>query len=393
MNICIISHNAFGAISGDTTGKKHIGGVENQTTLMARWLAQKGHEVSLITWDEGQEDGVRFDGVTVYKMCRPDSGLPGIRFFTPRLSSLYGALSRAAADVYYYNAAEAVTGLIAAWCRWKGKPFVYSSAQELDCHRDLPHFKNGDLHRPMDAVLYKYGLRKSTKIIVQTERQRQLLLDGFGLASVALPMPCRGPEKLNPDIKKSWEGRTVVWVARVAPVKRLEWLIDLAPLVPEAKFEIVGANADTPYGKELFERAKKVSNIIWRGAVPIHQMASVYDRAACLCSTSIHEGFPNTFLESWSHGKPVISSFDPDGLIERMELGMVAKDLQGLASALRLILTDSIEWRRLGDNGRRYFEENHRIDAAMGAFERELAAVLPARSVLARSETAFRNAL
>ena len=201
MNICIIGHNSFGAISSDALGRGHIGGVENQTSMMARWLAARGHTVSLVTWDEGQADGAEYDGVKVYKMCRQTAGIRGVRALYPRLFSLFSAMNRAAADIYYFNAAEAVTGQIAAWCRWKGKAFVYSSAQELDCHKDLPLFQKGGVHRPGDAVFYKYGLHNSAKIIVQTIKQQRLLKEGFGLDSVPLPMPCRGPESIDLEDK------------------------------------------------------------------------------------------------------------------------------------------------------------------------------------------------
>ena len=84
--ICFVAHLAYGAMTGGNGG--FIGGVERQTSLMARWLAARGYRVSLITWDEGQEDGVVIDGVQVFKVCRKEAGIKGLRFFWPRWSSL-----------------------------------------------------------------------------------------------------------------------------------------------------------------------------------------------------------------------------------------------------------------------------------------------------------------
>ena len=53
LHICIVSHNGYGAISGGTIG--FIGGVERQTSLLARWLVGRGHKVSFLTWDEGAQ--------------------------------------------------------------------------------------------------------------------------------------------------------------------------------------------------------------------------------------------------------------------------------------------------------------------------------------------------
>ena len=113
--LCFVAHNAYGAVAGGASGM--IGGIERQQSLMAKWLAKRGHRVSMITWDEGQEDGVEIDGVRVFKVCRRDSGTPGLRFFWPRWTSLCAAMSRADADVYYQNCGEYVTGQVAMWCR------------------------------------------------------------------------------------------------------------------------------------------------------------------------------------------------------------------------------------------------------------------------------------
>ena len=125
-SICFVAHFAYGAMAGGSSG--HIGGVERQTTLMARWFAARGYRVSMLTWDEGQEDGVEIDGVKVFKMCRQDAGLPGLRFFWPRWTSLNAAMRRADADVYYQNCGEYVTGQVAMWCRRHGRKLVYSVA-------------------------------------------------------------------------------------------------------------------------------------------------------------------------------------------------------------------------------------------------------------------------
>jgi hypothetical protein len=76
--VCFVPHFAYGAIAGGDSG--HIGGVEKQTSLMARWLAKQGDQVSMLTWGEGQQTGSELDGVRVFKVCRQDAGI----FFSGR---------------------------------------------------------------------------------------------------------------------------------------------------------------------------------------------------------------------------------------------------------------------------------------------------------------------
>ena len=70
---------------------------------MARWLAARGYPVQMLTWDEGQPDEIEIDGVRVFKICRLDGGLVGLRFFHPRWTGLVRAMRRADADLYYLD--------------------------------------------------------------------------------------------------------------------------------------------------------------------------------------------------------------------------------------------------------------------------------------------------
>jgi glycosyltransferase involved in cell wall biosynthesis len=110
----------------------------------------------------------------------------------------------------------------------------------------------------------------------------------------------------------------------------------------------------------------------------------LYTVATAVLCTSDYEGFPNTFLEAWSHGLPVVSSFDPDGLIESRALGATAVDAAGLAAAVRDLVASPERWRVASRRSRRYYSESHTVDGAMAAFERlllELTAARPASAL------------
>jgi glycosyltransferase involved in cell wall biosynthesis len=80
------------------------------------------------------------------------------------------------------------------------------------------------------------------------------------------------------------------------------------------------------------------------------------------------EGFPNTFLEAWSFGLPVVSTFDPDRLIAERQLGIAAEDTAGLTEGIRRLLQSSDEWRQCSTRARLYYVENHTLDAVMPRF-------------------------
>lgn len=361
--ICIICQNAYNALRGERSG--HLGGAEIQTALMARWLASHGYEVSMVTWDEGQPEGIVIDGVRILKLCAVDAGLRGLRFFHPRLTSLYSAMRQADADIYYHNSAEYVTGLAAAWCQVYRRKFVYSVAAELACDRLLPLMSNA-----YERVLYRFGLKRSQGVVVQTQRQRNLLKEGYNIEATILPMPCAGPLPDEFDEPSLPSQPRVVWVGRLVPGKRLEWFLDIAEQMTNVTFEIVAANVNySPYARDLRARATLLKNVQWSENVQREQMGAVYQRASCICCTSGHEGFPNVFLEAWSWGKPVISSFDPDGLISRLQLGVKANDVPQFVNAISALTYSKETWRQLSTNARNYYLKNHLVDNAMFGFD------------------------
>jgi len=363
--LCFVSHYAYGALSGGYCG--HIGGVEWQTSLMAKWFAGRGYPVSILTWDEGQEDGVEIDGVRVFKMCRKEAGIKGLRFFWPTWTSVVGAMKRADADIYYQNCGEYTTGQVALWCRRHNRRFVYSVASDPDCDARLP-----EMHRVHERALYRYGLRHADQVIVQTHQQQKMLYAGFRRDSVMIPMPCPGPsqEEYSRHDQERNGSQRVLWIGRICLVKRPDRLLDLAETCPDVRFDFVGPADGTEYSRGICERAKALENVTVHGPAAREYVSHFYRQAAIVCCTSDFEGFPNTFLEAWSWGVPIVSTFDPDGLIAEKGLGRVGRDVAELAAGIRTLLDEPNQWRAASRPARLYYAENHAMDVAMVRFER-----------------------
>jgi glycosyltransferase involved in cell wall biosynthesis len=372
-SICFVAHNAFGVIANVDTG--HIGGIEVQVPMMARWFVNEGFDVSLITWDEGDEyaDGEKYGGVTNYKICKRTDGIPILRFLYPRWTSLRSALNRSDADIVYYNCGDLGLGQVVHWAHARGKKVMYSVAAIVDCQIELPSLK------PIrERVLYKYGLRRADTIIVQTETQRELLASNFQLNAKVIPMPSEGfAEKAESypaqeATKGVGNARRVLWVGRFQEEKRIEWLLDLAELCPEYEFDVVGSsNSDSDYAMKMTKRAESIANVHLHGRVPHEQLGKFYTRAHLLCSTSVYEGFPNVFLEAWSVGLPLVTTVDPDGVVAKYGMGCNAVDVEDLGRQL-LAFENWGFWHTSSVAAKSYYEEKHSISSAMSQFKEEV---------------------
>jgi len=364
--ICFVAHFAYGALSGTNTG--HIGGVERQIAILARWFAGQGYPVSVLTWDHGHPDGKPIEGVKIFNICPLDKGVRGVRFFHPRWTGLIRAMARADADIYYQNSGECVTGQVALWCRIRGRRFIYSVSNDIDVDPALPELKTF-----RERLLYQYGLRQADRIIAQSKYQQQQLQLHWGIDSVVVPGPCRFHEIVPfiPRKPPNPKNARILWIGRFAEQKRLDWLLEIARLCPDLTFDVVGhANQETPYAKDFEDQARTLPNMKLHGFVPMEKIHTYYQNAAMLLCTSGFEGFPNIFLEAWGLGLPVVSSFDPDDLIDQHDIGRSATDIPGLIAAIRELLDCPERWVAISQNARDYYCRNHTVEASMPRFEK-----------------------
>ncbi len=276
-------------------------------------------------------------------------------------------MRRADADVYYQNCAESTTGRVALWAHRHGRRFVYSVASDPECDPSLPILES--LH---ERVLYRKGLELADGIITQTSVQQRMLKEGFGLESTPIPMPSdiHVDGSFDHIDAKRESTFSVLWVGRMMPVKRPEIFLQLAKSLPDVDFHLVeGVDQDAAYNEGIFKQAVGISNLTVHGRKPREEVLELYRRSHVLCCTSSLEGFPNTFLEAFAHGMPVVSTVDPDAVLERHQLGAHRDSVDTLVSTLREFSVNRERVRRCGQTAWQYFYDQHALDTAMPRFE------------------------
>ncbi|MDB6088083.1 MAG: hypothetical protein JWN85_867 [Gammaproteobacteria bacterium] len=331
-------------------GQHGVGGAELQQTLLAKSLAARGFTVSMVVADYGQPDGAVWAGIKTYKAYRPEAGIPLVRFVHPRWTQLWAAMRRADADIYYTSCAGALVGQVAMFTRLHGAKLIFRIASNSDCDPNalLIRYRR-------DKSLYRYGLHRANLVLAQTPQQQQALLDNFGRSSRVVPSLTdtagRRPGFAARDID-------VLWVGNLRTLKRPELLLEAARKLPHLKFHIIGG--PLPGAADFFEavraQALQLANVHFHGPVPYHDVGAFYERARVFVGTSAIEGFPNTYLQAWSRGTPVVAFLDPEQLIVRHGMGRAIATVAELCAAVTLLSNDPGEWESASRRSREYMD-------------------------------------
>ncbi len=337
-SICMLNYYAWGVMAGLEGERVHIGGEEVQHMLMARYLASQGYQVSSLVGDFGQRAIEEVDGVVVRKTFALDAGLPGLRFFTPRVTLTWAALRAANADVCYASCAGAMAGVIAAFCRRHRRRFVFRIASDADCSPATLMLGNA-----RDRALYRYGLRRADVVLAQTRHQAALLLRHYGVQAGLAGMFADLPAGALPFQERAID---LLWLANMRSMKRPEWFVEMARHASELR--CVMAGGAHPDEAALYRRvamaATGVPNLRFEGQVRFDATRTLFAATRLFVNTSSFEGFPNTYWQAWAHGVPVIATFDPDGIIAQHGLGVVPGDAAGAVGAARALLASPGRW-------------------------------------------------
>jgi glycosyltransferase involved in cell wall biosynthesis len=351
-SICFVGLNNLPALAPEFRDRG-TGGAELQQTLLAKALVRRGFAVSMIVADLGQPDGAEWDGVKTFKAYRMDAGIPGPRFIHPRWTGLWSAMKRSGAEIRYCSCAGPLPGQLVLFAKYRGGQTVFRVAHDTDCERSgwlIPNWQG--------KALYRYGLPRVDLILAQTAAQQKALRTHFGRASVVIPSLVELSRAQPPFESRDLD---LLWVSNIRPFKRPDVALDLATQLPEAKLHMIGGTQPgaLDYFEAIRRRAATLANVLFHGPLAYDDTTACMARARVFVNTSQSEGFPNTFLQSWTRGTPVVTFFDPDGVVAREGLGRVVRSLDEMKLAIRELLTDRAAWAAASARCSAYVSATH----------------------------------
>lgn len=334
---------------------KRSGGAGIQQIVLCRELSRHGVPVELVVPAFGCEQR-RFtsDGIKVNAGILPPKGPKFVRAVQPMLST-FRALRSANAELYHVWGAFRGSGYVALYCLWKRIPFIFSVYN----NRDVDGTAVRSLG-PLDRFLYRLVLRRAAAIFAETEYELELLRRNFGREGILVRNLC----PVSDDADAERERDLILWVGQFRNEKRPWMFVELAVRIPECRFVMIGGpHASNP---DLFEevqsRARELPNLTLTGQLPLRDTADHYRQALLLALSSTDEGFPNVMLEAWRTGTPTVSSFDPDGVVSRYDLGLYCEDFDSMEAAIRKLLGDNETRVSMGKRAIEYVKEHHDPD-------------------------------
>jgi glycosyltransferase involved in cell wall biosynthesis len=336
---------------------KVAGGTEIRQWALARGLAQRGFDVTVVTCDFGQPPVSLHRGVRLLRTYSLEAGIPGLRFAYPRLWKAMRTLHGASADVYVANGAGIPTGWAYDVARARGSRFAFLAASDYDALYSLPF-----VTKRRDRWWYLRALRGADARVAQTELQQALFRDNFGIETQVIANPVEPP--LRPV--DAGMNDTVLWLSTYKPHKRPEWFTDLARRLPHLRFVMVGGLPDFGESRGSWNDARRAAtscpNLEVHGFVDHDRIGELLSQAAIFVHTSPAEGFPMTLLETWSYGVPCVTTVDPGGTVLKHGIGDFVNSRDELVEAVERNMADPARRTRLGARARAYVEQYHGPD-------------------------------
>ncbi|MCK6542683.1 glycosyltransferase [bacterium] len=325
---------------------ERVGGVEIQTYLLATHLSKLGWKVDFVseTYDVSKIGSSEiFDGVTIHWVSKKNH----FSFWRRDIQKLVRLIKP---DYIYQRGRSRFTSSpigIKATKKLKAK-LIYHCAEDNDFVRNFNFRQVHQSEKPLfkkiilgfEALLSDYyfhrTIQQSHLIIAQTESQKLQFKCFFNkdatIIRSAHELPSETREKSNPPM--------IFWIANTGKRKQPEKFIELAMLLKDTpyRFVMAGPIPDKTYEKEIMKMLSETPNIEYVGPISWDESNRYFAMATYFVNTTLagREGFPNTYIQAWMRGTAVLTLHcDPDGLIEKHEIGYKTESLQSLAVWLR----------------------------------------------------------
>jgi glycosyltransferase involved in cell wall biosynthesis len=379
-----------------------LGGAQENTLITCRLLAERGHEVTLITGPALGPEGQLFDQTKgqKYRTIVIDEMRRAILPFKDYASygRIKALLRELQPDIVHTHSAKAgILGRFAAWSlkgQWgPNRPGVVHSLHGLSFHP----YQNPWASRLYIAMEKAAARRTDYFISVADAMTEQNKAEGIGVDKPYLTAysaieedqfltPIPGDELR--DFRRKYDipldAVVLVTIARLFMLKGHDYIIEsareLSQRFSNAIWLFVGNGNLAEEYKEQIQNLGLTDRFRFTGLMPPDQIPLAIQASDILVHCSLREGLARTLPQAMLCGRPAIS-FDVDGACEVVNENtgrlIEPKDVQQLIAACAELIQDKSLRERLGQAGRESVRTKFAPDTMVDAIERVYDSLCP----------------
>lgn len=251
--------------------------------------------------------------------------------------------------------------------------FVYTDHTFL-ANRQYPGWNPADLPSPKRIELEKQLYQNATAVFTRSSNISRSIREDYGLPAGQTACVYAGSNALLESVdleKKDYSGQHVLFVGidweRKGGPEAIEAFRRVLADMPNARFTIVGPDLTL-----------NLPNVSCVGQVPVDQVHRYFEDATVFFMPTRHEPFGVVFVEALSYGLPVIATqvgAIPD-MVHDGQNGYLCSvgDVEGMARALKVLLSDPEKCRTFGTYGYHLARERYNWSSVAQAIRREILA-------------------
>jgi glycosyltransferase involved in cell wall biosynthesis len=386
-----------------------IGGLVNNVVRLAKGLSRNGHEIDIITSDINNIYQNKIISTSWGKIHpinikgRYASMRSGADFIIKVIPEILREHFRKEFDIIHVHSAYPIFGIIPLILNVKGLPTVFTLYSPIQ-HKPLGDRKG--IYQLLSSPFFsKVLFSKIGKIACLSKNIKKTLIDiGFDREKIIVIPPVIDTEIFNPSLSKM-EKREELGISENEPIVLycgswtrwrgvdilLDAISDLIIEIPDIKLITAWGEHYDWYDERRMIISHKInklhldSNVVEVGIVSdIEKFMAASDVfVAPFLNTDGVADQPLAILEAMSCGKPVIAT-KVGGILELIVHNVTGlliepNNVHELKNAIRYILENRNEARRIGDNAARYVVENHDINSIIKKIEKLYEAIINSR--------------
>ncbi|MQC26796.1 MAG: glycosyltransferase family 1 protein [Chloroflexi bacterium] len=353
------------------------GGAGNASAHLARALAERGHQISVLTTRFGDlPNEETTDGLRIIR-------LPGLRRSAHRSNAVEQLIFMLVACVWglawvlklkpdhvlaFFGAPSGVAAWVWNWFR--KTPYIVSLRGG-----DVPGFRPydfGSLHRLLAPLLRKVW-RRAHAVVANSEGLRMLATDFEPNLPVRV-IP-NGVQLAAFNVgTRNWAPPRMLFVGRLVYQKGLDTLFEaLAGLLDLPwTLTLVGDGPQRPWLEARANELSLTGRLEFKGWLERAELPDAFGAANLFVYPSRHEGMPNALLEAMASGLPAVASRiagnEELALDGKTGLLVQGEDVPALRAALKRLLEDAALREQMGKAAQHRAAERYSWDEVAEAY-------------------------